>query len=60
MGLKAPGMLTFLVSLILALAVLFAKFFNATIPGLAGETTQFIGLFLAYGILMLGCVLRSL
>jgi len=60
MGLKAPGMLTFLVSLILAMAVMFAKFFGATIPGLTGETTQFIGLFLAYLILMLGCVLRGL
>lgn len=60
MGLKAPGMLTFLVSLVLALAVMFAKFFNATIPGLTGETTQFVGLFAAYLILMLGCVLRGL
>ena len=60
MGLKAPSMLTFLISLVLALAVMFAKFFNATIPGLTGETTQFLGLSIAYVILMLGCLFRSL
>jgi hypothetical protein len=60
MALKAPGILIFLVSIILALAVLFTKFFSATIPFLSGETTQFFGLLVAYIILVLGCIMRGL
>ncbi len=60
MALKAPGILVFLLSIILALAVLFTKFFGATIPLLSGETTQFYGLLLAYVILVLGCIMRGL
>ena len=60
MGLKAPGFLTFLVSFVLMLAVMGAKYFNATIPGLTGDVTQFAGLLIAYFILVLGCVLRAL
>ena len=59
MGLKAPGMITFLVSFIAMMAVMFAKFFGAQIPGL-NEHTQFAGLLIAYIILALGCLLRSL
>ena len=44
MGLKAPGILTFLLSFIVMLAVLFAKYFGASIPGLNGDVTQFAGL----------------
>ena len=39
MALKAPGILIFLVSIILALAVLFSKFSAATIPLFTGDTT---------------------
>lgn len=60
MALKAPGILIFLLSIILALAVLFTKFFDATIPFLSGESTQFYGLLLAYIILVLGCIMRGL
>jgi hypothetical protein len=60
MALKAPGILVFLLSIILALAVLFTKFFGATIPFLSGETTQFYGMLLAYVILVLGCIMRGL
>ena len=60
MALKAPGILIFLLSIILALAVLFTKFFGATIPFLGGEATQFYGLLLAYIILVLGCIMRGL
>ena len=60
MGLKAPGMLTFLVSLVIMLAVLGAKYFGATIPGLNHDTTQFAGLLAAYVLLMLGCLLARL
>jgi hypothetical protein len=60
MALKAPGILIFLISIILALAVLFTKFFGATIPMLSGEATQFYGLLVAYLILVLGCIMRGL
>ena len=59
MGLKAPGLLTFLLSFIVMMAVLFAKYFNATIPGLTGNT-EFAGLLIAYIVLAMGCLLRSL
>jgi hypothetical protein len=60
MALKAPGILIFLVSMILALAVLFSKFFGATIPLLSGETTYFFGMLAAYAILVFGCIMRGL
>ena len=59
MGLKAPGMLTFLLSFIVMMAVIFAKFFGAKIPGL-NEYTEFIGLLLAYCVLALGCIVRGM
>jgi len=59
MGLKAPGILTFIISMTVMLAVMFAKYFNATIPGLTGEATQFTGLLVAYAILMIGCLVRG-
>jgi hypothetical protein len=60
MALKAPGILIFLLSVILALAVLFTKFFGATVPFLSGEATQFYGMLAAYVILVLGCIMRGL
>lgn len=56
MGLKAPALLTFLASFVVMLAVLFAKYFNATIPYLGGDVTQFGGLLVAYVILAMGCL----
>jgi hypothetical protein len=60
MALKAPGILTFLLSIIVALAVLFAKFFGASVPLLTGETTHFYGMLAAYVILLFGCIMRGL
>ena len=60
LGLKAPGMLTFLVSLVIMLAVLGAKYFGASIPGLTHDATQFSGLLAAYVLLMFGCLLPRL
>ena len=60
MGLKAPGLLTFLLSFVIVLAVLGAKYFNATIPGLTHDVAQFAGLMVAYFILVLGCLIRAL
>lgn len=58
MGLKAPGILTFMLSVILVVAVLMAKFFGATIPLLTGN--EFWALLVAHVILVLGCVMRGL
>jgi hypothetical protein len=60
MALKAPGILIFLLSVVIALAVLFTKFFGATIPFLSGENTQFFGMLIAYVVLLLGCIMRGL
>ena len=57
MALKAPGILAFLLSIVLALAVLFAKFFGAAVPLLTGETTYFYGMLAAYVVLAAGASL---
>jgi len=58
MGLKAPGILTFMVSIILTVTVLIMKFFSAQIPFLIGN--EFWVLLAAQAILVLGCVVRGL
>ena len=60
MALKAPGILIFLLSIVLTLTVLFTKFFGATVPMLSGDTTQFYGLLAAYIVLVFGCIMRGL
>jgi hypothetical protein len=60
MALKAPGFLIFLLSIVLALAVLLAKVFPALIPLLGGASAQFYALLAAYVVLVLGCVMRGL
>ena len=60
MALKAPGILIFLLSIILALAVLFTRFFQAVVPLLGADNTQFYALLVAYVILVLGCIMRGL
>ena len=59
MALKAPGILAFLLSVVLALAVLSAKF-GAPVPLLTAASTQFYGLLAAYVVLLLGCLMRGL
>jgi hypothetical protein len=59
MGLKAPGILVFLISIVLAIAALVSRF-GATIPFLTGDASQFYGVLLAYLILALGCTMRGL
>ena len=59
MGLKAPGILTFMISVILTVAVLFTIFFKAEVPGLSGDN-GFWGLLLAQLVLILGCTMRGL
>lgn len=58
MGLKAPGILTFMLSVIMVVIVIIAKFFDASIPVISGH--EFYVLLLAHIILVLGCMLRGL
>jgi hypothetical protein len=60
MVLKAPGILTFVVSIFLALGILYARYFGADMPFLTGEASQFYALLGAYMILVLGCTMRGL
>lgn len=60
MGLSSPSLITFLLSFIVAMAVLFAKYFGAAIPGLTSEGMQFAGMFIAYLLLATGCLIRNL
>lgn len=57
MTLKAPGILTFLVSIVLMVCVLMIKFFGASVPVLNGH--EFWGLLVAQMILVMGCLIRS-
>ena len=58
MGLKAPGIITFLLSVILTVTVLIIKFFGAEIPFVTGN--EFFVLLLAQVILVFGCIMRGL
>ncbi|HVX35552.1 MAG TPA: hypothetical protein VHC71_04970 [Hyphomicrobium sp.] len=58
MGLKAPGIITFMLSVILTVIVLTSKFFGAEIPGLTGNESW--ALLASYTILMLGCMVRGM
>jgi hypothetical protein len=60
MALKAPGILIFILSLVVSLAVLFTRFFGSTVPFLTGDATQFYALLVAYLVLVLGCIMRGL
>ena len=60
MILKAPGILTFLLSILLALGVLYARYFGRDVAFLTSETSQFYVLLIAYVILVLGCIMRGL
>lgn len=57
-GLKAPGILTFMFSVILTVVALLTKFFHAEIPFLTGN--EIWVLLAAQIILALGCMLRGL
>ena len=60
MFLKAPGLLVFTVSVLLALSVLYARYFGSDVPFLMGDASQFYGMLIAYVILVLGCTMRGL
>ncbi|MDX2287621.1 MAG: hypothetical protein NW217_02190 [Hyphomicrobiaceae bacterium] len=54
MGLKAPGLITFLLSVILTVTVLIVKFFNAEVPLLVGN--EFWALLVAHVLLVSACL----
>jgi len=57
MSLKAPGILTFTLSIVLVVCVLVVQFFGAEIPMLKGnELWAMLG---AYLILLTGCMIRG-
>jgi hypothetical protein len=58
MVLKAPGIITFILSIVLTVCVLVVKFFGAQIPLIQGN--EFWFLLLSHLILMLGCIMRGL
>ena len=58
MGLKAPGILTFMLSVIITVVVLVVTFFGADIPMLKGN--EFWALLMAQLILVFGCIMRGL
>ena len=58
MGLKAPGIITFMLSVILVVVAIVGKFFGATIPVISGH--EFYVLLLAHALLVLGCMMRGL
>jgi len=58
MGLKAPGLFVFMLSVILTVVLMTTKFFGAEIPFLTNN--EFWALLVAQVILILGCVMRGL
>lgn len=60
MALTTPSLITFLISFVVAMAVMFAKYFGAAIPGLTSDGMQFAGMVVAYLLLVMGCLVRSM
>ncbi len=58
MTLKAPGILSFMLSIVLVVCVLVVKFFGAEIPFLKGN--EFWALLAAHLILVTGCMVKGL
>lgn len=58
MALKAPGIITFMLSLILVVCAVVAYFFQAAIPVISGH--EFATILLAYTILVIGCLIRAI
>lgn len=58
MGLSAPGIITFMLSVIITVCALVAKFYGAQIPLIQGH--EFWALLIAQVVLTLGCLIRSI
>lgn len=57
-GLRAPGILSFMFSVILTVITLVCYFFGANIPYLESLNSQFWALVIAQTLLVLGCLFR--
>jgi hypothetical protein len=60
MALKSPGIITFMLSVILTVVVLITYFFPTQIPFFTGLEQQFWALLVAQLILIFGCIMRGL
>ncbi len=60
MGLKAPSIVTFMLSVILTVVIVIVHFFDADIPFLKAQSTHFFALLVAQLILVLGCMMRGM
>jgi hypothetical protein len=58
MVLKAPGILTFMLSVILTVLALVTFFFGADVPFITGQ--EFWVILVSQLVLVLGCILRGL
>lgn len=58
MTLKAPGIVTFMLSVILTVLTLVTYFFGANIPYITGQ--EFWALLVAQVVLVMGCIVRGL
>ncbi|HML44887.1 MAG: hypothetical protein JNN24_18950 [Hyphomicrobium zavarzinii] len=58
MALKAPGILTFMLSVILTVLALVTYVFGASIPYITGQ--EFWVILLAQFVLVFGCIMRGL
>jgi heme/copper-type cytochrome/quinol oxidase subunit 4 len=58
MALKSPGILTFMLSVILTVLALVTYFSGATIPYITGQ--EFWVLLIAQIVLVFGCIMRGL
>lgn len=58
MALKPPGILTFMLAVILTVLALVTKFFGADIPYITGQ--EFWVLLVAQIVLVFGCIMRGL
>lgn len=58
MALKAPGIITFMLSIILVVCAVVAYFFQAAIPLVSGH--EFATALIAYTVLLIGCLIRAI
>ncbi len=58
MVLKSPGIITFMLSLILVVCAIVVQFFGASIPLISGH--EFLTVLIAYIVLLSGCLVRAL
>ena len=60
MGLKAPSIIIFLISIVIAVTVLIVRFFGADVPFLTSDAYQFYGMLFSWVLLVLGNLGRGI